>query len=138
MKQIKEREFTDNESGITSDRINQCTDVNELLNWKMIIESNIVSSQMKIDTIRGEQAKTGVYADPKVWTGINGYRRVLGFLSQKIQHRLRELHYSNKPKERTLEEWFCVEAKRILPEITYSEIRVAAKKLKIENETQLT
>jgi hypothetical protein len=97
----KERTFEDKKSRITSEMIDGSNSQQELLDWKLIIESNAVAAQMLIDEMRGEHARTGVFADIKKWTGTNGYRRVLGFLSQKIQHKLRQIKYdeaeANKP-----------------------------------------
>lgn len=128
MKPIREKKFSDDESGITSDMIDDCNDPQELLKWKMIIESNIVSAQLRIDLMKGEQAKSGIYADPKSWVGVNAYRRAVGFLSQKIQHRLREVNYNKKVEDKFDYEGFYYQAKKVLPNDVFNVILKLATK----------
>lgn len=129
-KVIKVKNFRDNESRLTAEDIDECNDMTQILKWKHDIDGKIVEVQIKIDTARGKVYSDGEYSKPDWWANINGYRRVLGFLSQKLQFKIRELKNEDKLKQgRTIEGAFVDAARELLTREDFMEIMDHAKKI---------
>lgn len=90
------RRFKDPNSLISTEDIDACTSLDTLVNWKTTIDGNIADADMQIGIAKGKSASEGVFMDPEKYQKLIGYRKILGFLSQKIQFRQRELKHNNK------------------------------------------
>lgn len=130
MPNIKKRDFVDEASKISVKTIEACNDINELLNHKAEIDGSIASAQMQIDAAKGKIYSTGEYSDPDWWARVNGYKRMLGFLSQKIQVRIREVKESQKKV--AIEPIFMDVARQLLSFELFSEILHRAKQIQNE------
>ena len=126
----KLRKIQDKESKITSEDIENCTDEKELLSMKATIEMNMVDIKGKIDTAQGRAASNGVFSDPDWWARANSYKRVLGFLHQRIAFRQREL--KELISEKSVGSFFMKAAKNELDPSLYERLLATAHELKKE------
>ena len=121
------RKFKDSDSKITSEDIEKCTDLDTLFHWKTTIDGNIAGAELQIGKAKGELAAEGKYMDPEKYHSLIGYRRVLGFLSQKIQFRQRQL----RSEKKGFPEIFMSCAEKMLPREDFERIKDAAWEIKI-------
>lgn len=137
MPNIRKRDFTDQSSKISVKIIEECNDVNELLKYKVEIDGSSTSAQMQIDAAKGKMHSDGEYADPDWWAKVNGYKRMLGFLSQKIQLRIREVKEAQKLEASLkIEPIFMDVARQVLPYEQFNEILQRAKNVQAERLSQ--
>lgn len=90
-KSVTNKKFRDPESRINSDDIDACDDSAQLIAWKMNIEAGMVEADNKISAAKGRVASSGEYMDPDKFAALTSYRRVIGYLHQKIMFRERLL-----------------------------------------------
>lgn len=136
MARINKKEFIDENSKISSLQIEQCNDVKTLVEWKMTIDSNIATTQITIDKAKANVYKNGEYSDGDWWARVNGYKRMLGFLSQKIQYRLRELRDARKTPRISLDTIFVDLAKEMLEPDVFQKILGKAQQVRATRENE--
>lgn len=136
MPSIRKREFTDDSSKISTKTIEACNDLHELMQYNIEINGSITSVQMQLDAAKGKLYSDGEYANPEWWAKKNGYRKMLGFLSQKIQHRIREVKAA-KNAASPIGPIFMDMARKILSSDQFNEILDLAKKDQEERLKQL-
>jgi|ERR1700722_1279707 len=130
--------FTDVQSRITSEMIDNATDETVLLKYKMVIDANSAETKQKIDEAKAVVAMGGAHMEIKKYTGLIGYKTVLGHLSQRIQYKIRELkHNKKKQTESSYEFIFVGIAKSVLPPEMFEKIRQEAKDRLIDAENAL-
>jgi hypothetical protein len=92
----KRRIHKDKESQITSDDIDNCPNLDKLIELKTTIEGNLVTVKGQLDLAAGKLAKSGEYSDPEWWVKANGYKRILGYLHQRCLMKQRFFNAQNK------------------------------------------
>lgn len=131
MANIKKRDFVDQSTKISVKIIEECNDITELLSYKIEIDGSSASAQMQIDTAKSKIHSDGEYSDPEWWAKVNGYKRMLGFLSQKIQFRIREL---NQEKTYSIQHLFMDVAREMLSHEQFHEIFQQAKLMRLQKQ----
>lgn len=123
-KKIQQKNLKDPNSKLTSEDIENCHDIKVLFEWKMYIGSQIADADLQINAAKGKAASKGEYLDPEKYSKLLSYRRVMGFLHQRIQFQERLLKEETKeaPVEDHFPKIFMQCAKNILSEKKYESI----------------
>lgn len=129
-KRIQKQKIKDLNSRLTSEDIEACKDPAVLQEWKIYLESSIADANVKINTAKGVAASKGDFMDPEKYQRLISYKKVLGFLHQRILFQQRLLKEENKMIEH-FPRIFMQTAKAILSEEEYEKIRTKAQELMV-------
>jgi hypothetical protein len=135
-KNLPKRNFKDPQTRINSEDIDDCESIDELREWKMNLEGAMVDADLRINTAKGNAASNGDFMEPEKYNKLLSYRRVLGFLHQKIIFRERYFK-SLKPEKKDNDSFpriFMQCAKVILSKSVYEHILEKTKELSPEDE----
>lgn len=129
-KRIEKKKIKDPNSLLNSEDIEQCKDINVLLEWKVYLESSMAEADVRINTAKGVAASKGEFMEPAKYQSLMSYRKTLGFLHQRITFQQRLLKEENKMIDH-FPRIFMQTAKSMLAEDEYEKIHNKAMELMV-------
>ena len=109
--------------GITLDDVKACTDVQQLKEWKLQIDGELLDVNTQLDNAKSTRYETGAFADHAWFRTARNFRGVLTLFLSHINQRLGSINTVDKTKRQTTwDQQFVQAAKRILSPALYADI----------------
>lgn len=84
-------QFRTEDIKVTPEEISSCSDLDQIMNWKYLIDGKITEVDNSLALLEIKEIESPGYIDNVRLLKMKSYRRVIGFLSHRLQGRAGEL-----------------------------------------------